>query len=851
MAVGGGLAEELPAEDQLLGSMLKWFWPIPPWRPKNLGAKPTRLARARAFAKAHLGVFGVEPKFLVATPKSAPAHALRGQTYWVLSNPTRTIRNLDLDWFNRTKDHSQDGTPLTVWGETIAYISDVSDNGSIVGAYVNSSPYWSYFPDGLFVEQEIGAPPPTASVNEAQLREALGLVGRDNVAVSFLDRDAHWFRFFPSRRIEPRERSGSRHGQSAMDSFASLPLPSLESYYQVGSYYVVREVSFSVQVGDGPQENWIALLHRRPAEVNCLFLRRRSAHAAFDAFVYLKDPASKQSGGKPGPGGSVSALHAVRDRVTVDVETGKDVVSLQNARVTLKDPVSMEQDLPEIPPPCGHLRFPVHGSERGAKRRVRDDFGAVSAFYHSDNVFQWMERFGFRDKHRDYFRGTVVPVAVQPMANFGAGYSGQGAVNAQAVANERSDGLGRIEFGRAHAERHVGIAADPRVVWHEFCHGLMFEALHDKTLKFAHSAGDAMAAIMSDPSSKANDRFLTFPWVKMVPPRRHDRRAADGWGWYGSRFQPFTGADPEGYVAEQILSTTLFNLYRILGGDSTYGSTRRPAALYVAYLIIGAIGLHAPVRNFDDVSPVSAAELFQYLMGVMDRYTDEFAPPGEPRLHGGTAHKVVRWVFEQQGLFQPEAPEWPRNEAGEPPIVDVYFDNGRGGGYRFDPRYADAPPGLWVRRRPDGIEKHQHARKGADNYVYVKVGNRGMGQAVIDQLRCHVAKETASPSWPGRFVGLKQHASAPVLPIGLAGRQSPTVMGPFVWRPRAAGKFHLIADVSSLNPDAFSPIETFDYSNIDKRSGLKCAKGSAKNGTPLDRLVPFDNNLALRLVSAD
>jgi zinc metalloprotease ZmpB len=45
-------------------------------------------------------------------------------------------------------------------------------------------------------------------------------------------------------------------------------------------------------------------------------------------------------------------------------------------------------------------------------------------------------------------------------------------------------------------------------------------------------------------------------------------RRATKWDWDGAKYGPFTTIDRAGYIAEQILSTTLFRLYRSMGGDS-------------------------------------------------------------------------------------------------------------------------------------------------------------------------------------------------------------------------------------------------------------------------------------------
>lgn len=79
-----------------------------------------------------------------------------------------------------------------------------------------------------------------------------------------------------------------------------------------------------------------------------------------------------------------------------------------------------------------------------------------------------------------------------------------------------------------------------------------------------------MAAILLDPGSQAPDRFLTFPFISILNARRHDRDVTAGWAWGGTN-------DDRQYLSEQILSTTLFRVYRSTGGDAGDVATRRSA----------------------------------------------------------------------------------------------------------------------------------------------------------------------------------------------------------------------------------------------------------------------------------
>jgi hypothetical protein len=202
-----------------------------------------------------------------------------------------------------------------------------------------------------------------------------------------------------------------------------------------------------------------------------------------------------------------------------------------------------------------------------------------------------------------YFKFIERPIDVRYRAGIIPGAGDGRAVNAQVRWTLRPDGakgtievrfalgdldsaVGRLPANKPSAAERapLGVASDPRWCWHECCHVLLTAAVGELELRFAHSAGDALAAILCDPDSElardqagalANNgpwRGVTFPWVLI--PRRHDRDVRDGWGWTGALNQRETYftvpglSDKRGYWAEQILSSSLFRLYRAIGGDS-------------------------------------------------------------------------------------------------------------------------------------------------------------------------------------------------------------------------------------------------------------------------------------------
>ena len=263
----------------------------------------------------------------------------------------------------------------------------------------------------------------------------------------------------------------------------------------------------------------------------------------------------------------------------------------------------------------------------------------------------------------------------------------------------------------------LSMAAYRRWCWHEFGHVLLAGATNSLELHFAHSVGDALSAVLSDPGSalalEPGWRGVTYPW-QSLPGRRHDREARDGWSWSGTLGRPsraFAGVAghhdlPQGgYASEQLMSSSLFRLYRCLGGDAmaangTPDMARRiMAAEYTSYLIMCGVGL---MGNSTAQAIVDVEKFVETLQGA-DKSIPQLAILAAKR-HGGMAHKPLRWAFEQQGAFATASvPPYAHNAPGNPPDVDVYIRSrrpGSKGGYepvtfQDNARLADATS-LWV-----------------------------------------------------------------------------------------------------------------------------------------------------------
>jgi hypothetical protein len=318
-----------------------------------------------------------------------------------------------------------------------------------------------------------------------------------------------------------------------------------------------------------------------------------------------------------------------------------------------------------------------------------------------------------------------------------------------------------------------------------------------------------MAAVLHDPGSKAPDRFETFPFMKASNPglsRRHDRDVADGWAWGGTR-------DNRQYGSEQILSTLMFRIYRVTGGDDGDINVQRFAARYLVFLIIKAIGtLTATTTN-----PVV------YVNALMNADRSNVSFEGHP---GGAWHKLFRWSFEKQGLYQPPGAPTPVTSPGSPPPVDVYIDDGRNGEYEpYLPDYGNTPD-IWNRLAGDGGTTHQPPAAGSTNYLYVRVKNRGTQTANNVVAKAYQGMPGTALEWPTHW----QPLTTAQLAAGSIDSGANTIVGPFEWTPAQAGGVNVLVSVSAPG----------DESNADT------VNGAISNS----RLVPLDNNIAQRNMTA-
>lgn len=583
------------------------------------------------------------------------------------------------------------------------------------------------------------------------------------------------YKYVQYDRLEPE------HEDHANEEDITLPLPPVAESVTENIHYVVTEVLFTYPHAVLGNINWRAFVE--PDTGSVLYLRALVSYAR--AQVFQSDPVS------------ISGLPHNASSPVTDLDLLRSTVSLLGLKV-IPPPGTQElhgeyvklvdSELPTMQMPKQNPPYDFFYSCNTA------DFAACNAYYHCDGFFRLLKGMGINVN--TYFNNTNFPVPVDPHAKGGA-------VNAAAPGNTSGNGLGGLVFGVAKSGTNFGIAADVRVVIHEFGHAILWDHVNSPNFGFAHSPGDALAAILHDPGTKAKAaaRFETFPFMKSAGvDRRHDRKVEDGWAWFGSKWNTQ-------YGGEQVLSTTLFRVYQSAGGDSKDMAEKIFASRYVSYLILKAVGL----MSFTTPDP----DVFVGALTEADTTTDLFE--GHP---GGAFSKLFRWSFEKQGLYNPGPP--PITKRGLPPEIDIYIEDGRKGEYDYVEDYTSKTD-IWNRVAPDGLTVNQAPVPGVVNNAYVRINNRGQKAAKGLTVSGFRSRKLKPLTWPLDWEPLKTPSiSVP----SVVSPGSSIVIGPFQWVPQHVND-HIIFSASTAG----------DRSNIEIVTD---------GPIPTKRLVMLDNNIGQR-----
>jgi hypothetical protein len=635
------------------------------------------------------------------------------------------------------------------------------------------------------------------------LAKCLGLAGvvRRGVPLTI---NAQKFMIFRYRAATRRRAIMSPKRDGRPSGHPTLPLPPVHASIRDGKDYVVRAVYFSFDFPPVRPLHWVAIIEVETGSV----LLAYPFIANVMGWVFKADPATL--GGPTADAGN-AALNRWRSPVKLEglAAPVDGSQALSGTRVAVAD-----VSTPKVTPP-------TRPAGKDFKYHARsNDFAAVNAYYNVDRIFRLVEDLGF--PLVDYFPGTTFPSRVDHRGHFDKDRPRGNEINAHCAGNAFGTGIDYTIFALANTDDQknpIGIAGDWRIALHELLgHGVLYNHIGNARFKFAHSAGDSFAAILNDPGSKAKDRYDTFPWLVGVEKRRHDRTAGAGWGWSGKiGTNPYDDTlDSLGYSNEQILSSTMFRFYRAIGGDASSLADKRFAARMACHLLLAAIGSLTVATSPRDAAHFAAAL----------SKADAADWPAQ-RFSGGAYHKVVRWAFEKQGLYQDADEPKPNNKEGLPPPVDVYIEDGRHGEYRYQSNYWSCQA-IWNRRRSDRGTAHERPQSGVTNYAYVKIKNRGLQKATKVVVRAFRAPASAKLSFPGSWQPMRtaQRTAADVPPHSSAE----IVVGPFAWVPKSREEAMLMVVSAAGDP-----------SNLDNFTSA--------DSIPNWRLVPNDNNIAQRNTS--
>ena len=205
--------------------------------------------------------------------------------------------------------------------------------------------------------------------------------------------------------VPPADHTGNGAGRAsseAIDRVPTLPLPPVASRIRNGRHYLVVELVF--QVGRDPLQ-WKALIE--PETGSILWLRPMTA--CVNGLVFTYDPKTSTGVLANNPDSANATLNPLRDDVTLQNLDGPvmNVQSLSGMHVALSD-----DDAPTFTPPTKATGVDFDYDAR------TNEFAAVNAYYHADNLFEVIESLGFTLSGAGaYFDGTVFPVHLDHRAS--------------------------------------------------------------------------------------------------------------------------------------------------------------------------------------------------------------------------------------------------------------------------------------------------------------------------------------------------------------------------------------------------------------------------------------------------
>ncbi len=411
-------------------------------------------------------------------------------------------------------------------------------------------------------------------------------------------------------------------------------------------------------------------------------------------------------------------------------------------------------------------------------KRSDTGFNDVMAYYHIDRFRRYLQTLGFAGV-------APTPMNVDAHGNM----SNYNPVTNDIVLAQTS--------GTSPSD-----AEDAGIILHEYGHAIQATQNPGFTSSdgLGSGLGDLLPALYYDDrhANWAATRGITAPWAGSG--RRHDRP------WMFDNMS-IVGKSARG----EIWASTLFEIYRNLGGDSYWLGLRQFARDLVLKLHLMA----NPMVPASGATPTQMAQQLEASDGNIG---------GWRSLANGLHRKVIFDAFQR------------RNLAGYPAkMVDVFIDDSRNGGYQWLENYWETQD-IWVRPLPYTAAElstaspadHQEPAVGAPAYLYVRVKNMGTsaigsGTVIVKAYHCIPGMGLVWPiSW--------SPMNTPSLSVAniLPGNANAVIVGPFEWTPTTVGHECVLVIAECSQDQAVT--QTLALTDRVEHSSL----------------VPFDNNIAQR-----
>ena len=436
------------------------------------------------------------------------------------SEPRRSSKSR-FRWAEPRELKRHDGIELTiVWCQQTVAVEDSKDDPSAVALDVQGSSI------RLVVHHKPGGVAQITSARLTTLSRAAFSVKLVDVQRRFGVLDPSWADDFPADRAMTWLGPVLGLGDDLIDGITACRLVGYHHHARSpaeGDLTLAMSATVFMPTASGQE-----IAHRVLLDpLSDRLLRKAPIASGCAGYAFLNDPDSKTGGFALRPDSCDDLLDQQRDPVALldldHIGGGRRKLSGPRLKLRQQSALGKAYDPPEQVPP---FAFSVRTNE----------FAAVSAYCHCDSMVGLIEGFGF--PLWDRCNNSAMSLTVEHRAKL---LSGPGArdgrgINAYVTPFKTTQPLNvMMLFGLADFadtwKHPLGLAADVRFVWHEFCHVLILAATGSTEFDFAHSAGDALAAIMCDPSSKlpVACRGVTFPFVQL-PLRHHNRKVEDGVG---------------------------------------------------------------------------------------------------------------------------------------------------------------------------------------------------------------------------------------------------------------------------------------------------------------------------------